>query len=61
MTPVQLAGLSAFGALVAVGMVGSAINGTKGATPVKWFRTAVFSAFIVFVMMLAIFYVPEGY
>jgi hypothetical protein len=60
-TPVQGAGACAIGAFVVVAVIGSSMNGTTGATPVKWFKLALFSALAVFMMMLAVFYLPGGY
>lgn len=60
MTPVQGAGLCGIGAFLVVAVVGMSIAGTEGAAPVKWFKPALFSALAVFMMMLAVFYLPKG-
>lgn len=58
MSPLQGAGLCAVGAFLIVAFIASSINATQGVTKVKWFKTAVFVAFAVFLMMTAVFYLP---
>jgi hypothetical protein len=58
-TPVQGAGLCGIGAFLVVAVIGMSMNGTEGATPVRWFKVSLAAAVGVFLMMLAIFYAPE--